>query len=319
MPSWGPSPNVVLWFSLMCKHMNLHVHERTERINTPCALESHYLTCMYSNTVSVSKYHWFCCPPFLFGVTSRFLRQVSDWASCSLFTCRLIWARQDGTLFNSSTEQTEAGRSLWVWGLPGLHGEFQPNQGCIYKIWKNKLKSHPSFLLPFLLFLTSPSFSSLTQYTWLSLGSEQPWTSHPLHPLLLVPLSKEIRRVGHIARLCGVEGRGCETQSKLCQLCSSTVPSHHSLPGCREFLSQLSGQLVCAVCLWTPWASFPLTYLQKWQWQARHTVGSSGLTLVTLVGHSFPFRQCPLIWPLLIHSFIHSILPIPPYFQWRML
>lgn len=56
--------------------------------------------------------------------------------------------------------KTDAGRSLWVGGQPGSHSEFQSSQGCIKKNLKNKLKSHASLLLLFLLFLTSPRISS---------------------------------------------------------------------------------------------------------------------------------------------------------------
>jgi hypothetical protein len=31
--------------------------------------------------------------------------------------------------FDSSIQEAEAGRSLWVWGQPGLHSEFQVSQG----------------------------------------------------------------------------------------------------------------------------------------------------------------------------------------------
>jgi hypothetical protein len=41
--------------------------------------------------------------------------------------------------FNPSTQEAEAGRSLWVWGQPGLQSEFQDSQGSTEKPFlKNK-------------------------------------------------------------------------------------------------------------------------------------------------------------------------------------
>ena len=33
--------------------------------------------------------------------------------------------------FNPSSQEAEAGRSLWVWGHPGLHSVFQDSQGSV--------------------------------------------------------------------------------------------------------------------------------------------------------------------------------------------
>jgi hypothetical protein len=41
--------------------------------------------------------------------------------------------------FNPSTQEAEAGGSLWVWGQPDLYSEFQGSQSYSEKPWlKNK-------------------------------------------------------------------------------------------------------------------------------------------------------------------------------------
>lgn len=40
--------------------------------------------------------------------------------------------------FTPSTEDTEAGGALWVWGQPGLHGEFHYIQDYVERPQKNQ-------------------------------------------------------------------------------------------------------------------------------------------------------------------------------------
>jgi hypothetical protein len=42
-------------------------------------------------------------------------------------------------MFSLNPQEAEAGRSEWVWGQPGLHSEFQGNQGYVERLFQKLL------------------------------------------------------------------------------------------------------------------------------------------------------------------------------------
>lgn len=77
-------------------------------------------------------------------------QQVQGWIDSLSRLCTEIKIKDPGVVtyvFDSSIQEAEASRSVWVWGQPDLHGEFQESQQyterpCLNKTKQNKNKQN---------------------------------------------------------------------------------------------------------------------------------------------------------------------------------